>query len=159
MSTVTASVALLIAGASKGGKKLEEIDKVFPFWPDNEVVRNDMLDYAFEIEHFDSVVLDAPLGSADLLRLPTLTPVVRFGPFEPQHAMSSFGVPGGEDEVFSAVAIDVRDLDGPRRQRAQHQPVQVRLQRRAHLAAQGQHLLALAGDAIATFAPGTNDYR
>ncbi len=23
------------------------------FWPDNETVRNDMLDYAFEIEHFD----------------------------------------------------------------------------------------------------------
>ncbi len=42
------------AGVSKGGKKLEEIDKVFDFWPDNEVTRNDMLDYAFEIEHFDS---------------------------------------------------------------------------------------------------------
>ena len=23
------------------------------YWPDNETVRNDMLDYAFEIEHFD----------------------------------------------------------------------------------------------------------
>jgi arylsulfatase A-like enzyme len=23
------------------------------YWPDNEVVRNDMLDYAFEVEHFD----------------------------------------------------------------------------------------------------------
>ena len=23
------------------------------YWPDNETVRNDMLDYAFEVEHFD----------------------------------------------------------------------------------------------------------
>ena len=25
-----------------------------PFWPDNETVRHDLLDYAFEIEHFDN---------------------------------------------------------------------------------------------------------
>lgn len=42
------------AGVKKGGKKLSDIDKVFSFWPDNEVTRNDMLDYAFEIEHFDN---------------------------------------------------------------------------------------------------------
>ncbi|MHC4996324.1 MAG: sulfatase family protein, partial [Planctomycetota bacterium] len=41
------------SGVKKGGKKLSDIDKVFDFWPDNEVTRNDMLDYAFEIEHFD----------------------------------------------------------------------------------------------------------
>lgn len=41
-------------GASKGGKRLSDIDKVPSFWPDNEVTRNDMLDYAFEIEHFDA---------------------------------------------------------------------------------------------------------
>lgn len=37
----------------KYGKKLEEIDKVFDFWPDTEAVRTDMLDYAFELEYFD----------------------------------------------------------------------------------------------------------
>ena len=42
------------AGVNKGGKKLSDIDQVPAFWPDNETVRNDMLDYAFEIEHFDS---------------------------------------------------------------------------------------------------------
>lgn len=42
------------AGVSKGGKSLDMIDRVPGFWPDNDVVRNDMLDYAFEIEHFDS---------------------------------------------------------------------------------------------------------
>jgi N-sulfoglucosamine sulfohydrolase len=26
---------------------------VYPFWPDNDSVRTDMLDYAFEVEHFD----------------------------------------------------------------------------------------------------------
>ena len=45
------------AGATKGGKKPEEIDEVPAFWPDNETVRHDMLDYAFEIEHFDKHLL------------------------------------------------------------------------------------------------------
>ncbi len=37
----------------KAGKKLSEIDRVPAYWPDNETVRNDMLDYALEVEHFD----------------------------------------------------------------------------------------------------------
>lgn len=41
------------SGVAKGGKKLSEIDTVPGCWPDNEVVRNDLLDYAFEVEHFD----------------------------------------------------------------------------------------------------------
>jgi arylsulfatase A-like enzyme len=40
-------------GIEKGGKLPGEIDKVPDFWPDNEIVRTDMLDYAFEIEWFD----------------------------------------------------------------------------------------------------------
>lgn len=40
-------------GAGKGGKRPSEVDRVPAFWPDNEVVRNDMLDYAYEVEHFD----------------------------------------------------------------------------------------------------------
>ncbi len=36
------------------GKNTEDIDKVPAFWPDNEVIRNDMLDYALEIEYADS---------------------------------------------------------------------------------------------------------
>ncbi len=42
------------SGVEIGGKKLTDIDNVFKFWPDNDIVRNDMLDYAFEIEHFDA---------------------------------------------------------------------------------------------------------
>lgn len=42
------------SGVSKGGKKLSDICKVFGFWPDNDTVRNDLLDYAYEIEYFDS---------------------------------------------------------------------------------------------------------
>jgi arylsulfatase A-like enzyme len=38
---------------SKGGKKLSDIDRVPDYWPDNDIVRNDMLDYAYEVEHFD----------------------------------------------------------------------------------------------------------
>jgi arylsulfatase A-like enzyme len=41
------------SGIEKGGKKLEDIDKVPAFWPDNDTVRADMLDYAYEIEYFD----------------------------------------------------------------------------------------------------------
>jgi N-sulfoglucosamine sulfohydrolase len=41
------------AGIRKGGKQLDEIDRVPAFWPDNDTVRTDLLDYAFEIEWFD----------------------------------------------------------------------------------------------------------
>ena len=41
------------SGAAKGNKQLSDIDRVPGYWPDNEVVRNDMLDYAYEVEHFD----------------------------------------------------------------------------------------------------------
>lgn len=41
------------SGVAKGGKKLSDIDHVPAYWPDNDTVRNDMLDYAFEAEHYD----------------------------------------------------------------------------------------------------------
>lgn len=41
-------------GASKGGKKTADLPRVPGYWPDNETVRNDLLDYAFEVEHFDT---------------------------------------------------------------------------------------------------------
>ena len=43
-------------GVKKGGKSLTDIDHVPACWPDNDDIRNDMLDYAFEVEHFDSHV-------------------------------------------------------------------------------------------------------
>lgn len=42
------------SGINKGNKNLEDVDEVLGFWPDKETVRTDMLDYAFEIEYFDS---------------------------------------------------------------------------------------------------------
>ncbi len=41
-------------GVTKGGKKLSDIDRVPAYWPDNETVRHDMLDYAYEVEHTDN---------------------------------------------------------------------------------------------------------
>ena len=41
------------AGVKKGNKSIDQIEQVPAFWPDNEVIRNDMLDYAFEIDYFD----------------------------------------------------------------------------------------------------------
>ncbi len=40
-------------GTSKGGKKIQDIDRVPGYWPDNETVRQDMLDYAYEVQYFD----------------------------------------------------------------------------------------------------------
>lgn len=41
------------SGIKIGGKSIDEIDEVPSFWPDVAEIRTDMLDYAFEIEHFD----------------------------------------------------------------------------------------------------------
>ena len=41
------------SGRTKGGKQLGDIDRVPPYWPDTPKVRNDLLDYALEVEHFD----------------------------------------------------------------------------------------------------------
>ncbi len=41
------------AGATRGGLNPADIDEIPAFWPDNETVRHDMLDYAFEVEHTD----------------------------------------------------------------------------------------------------------
>ena len=35
------------------GKKLKDIDRVPKYWPDNDIIRNDMLDYSIEVEHYD----------------------------------------------------------------------------------------------------------
>lgn len=41
------------SGVAKAGKQPADIERVPAYWPDNPVVRNDMLDYAVEVEHFD----------------------------------------------------------------------------------------------------------
>lgn len=42
------------SGVAKGNKKLSDVSQVPGYWPDNNTIRNDMLDYAYEIEHFDT---------------------------------------------------------------------------------------------------------
>jgi arylsulfatase A-like enzyme len=46
------------SGISLGGKKLSDVDTVPRFWPALNIVRQDMLDYAFEIEHFDAQLVE-----------------------------------------------------------------------------------------------------
>lgn len=41
------------SGASLGGRTPAAVDHVEPHWPDDDIVRNDLLDYGFEIEYFD----------------------------------------------------------------------------------------------------------
>lgn len=41
-------------GLRDGWRKPSDIDQVPGYWPDNETVRTDMLDYAFELKYFDS---------------------------------------------------------------------------------------------------------
>ena len=42
------------SGAAKGGMSTDMIDDIPSYWPDDEVTRNDMLDYSYEISHFDA---------------------------------------------------------------------------------------------------------
>lgn len=39
--------------SARFGKRPQDIDSVPAYWPDNDTVRTDILDYAVEIEHFD----------------------------------------------------------------------------------------------------------
>jgi N-sulfoglucosamine sulfohydrolase len=41
------------SGVAKAGKQLDDIGRVPSYWPDTPTVRNDLLDYALEVEHFD----------------------------------------------------------------------------------------------------------
>lgn len=41
------------SGIEKGGRRPSDVDHVYGIWPDNDVVRTDLLDYGFEIEQFD----------------------------------------------------------------------------------------------------------
>lgn len=41
------------SGIEKGGKNLSDIPEIYSFWPENDTVLVDLLDYAYEIEHFD----------------------------------------------------------------------------------------------------------
>ena len=42
------------SGTKYGNKEIDEIEKVPDYWHDTENVKTDILDYAFEIEYFDS---------------------------------------------------------------------------------------------------------
>lgn len=42
------------SGVRIDGKRTSLLDRVPGFWPDSENIRNDLLDYAHEVEHFDS---------------------------------------------------------------------------------------------------------
>ncbi|MBQ7194087.1 MAG: sulfatase [Bacteroidales bacterium] len=44
------------SGERLGGKSIDMIEEVPAFWPDTEEVRNDMLDYGYEIEYYDSQI-------------------------------------------------------------------------------------------------------
>ncbi|TVQ28537.1 MAG: heparan N-sulfatase, partial [Spirochaetaceae bacterium] len=41
------------SGIEKGGRSVSDVDHVYGIWPDNEVVRTDLLDYGYAIEQFD----------------------------------------------------------------------------------------------------------
>ncbi len=42
------------SGQAQGRKKPQDIERVPSYWPDTELVRNDILDYAVEVEHFEN---------------------------------------------------------------------------------------------------------
>lgn len=44
------------SGINQGNKTIENIKDVPEFWPDTDSVKTDMLDYAFELEHYDKML-------------------------------------------------------------------------------------------------------
>ena len=46
-------------GLSLTGKTADDVDRVPSYWPDNEVVRTDLLDFAYEIEYYDAHIVRA----------------------------------------------------------------------------------------------------
>lgn len=42
------------SGTNNSDKTIRDIDRVPAYWPDHELVRTDMLDYAYEVEHADN---------------------------------------------------------------------------------------------------------
>lgn len=44
------------SGVGLAGKNPDRIDRIPPYWPDTSAVRNDLLDYALEVEYFDQQV-------------------------------------------------------------------------------------------------------
>lgn len=44
------------SGKRLGGKDASAIDNVHDFWPDTDSVRNDLMDYAYEVEYFDKTL-------------------------------------------------------------------------------------------------------
>lgn len=42
------------SGVAKGNYRLEDIDRIPGYWPDVPETRHDMLDFAFELQHFDN---------------------------------------------------------------------------------------------------------
>jgi hypothetical protein len=59
------------------GKKATDIDRVPAFWPDTDVVRRDMLDYATEIEAFDREVGELMAALRESGRLENTLVVIR----------------------------------------------------------------------------------
>lgn len=45
------------SGVRVGGHALQDVDHVPAYWPDTDTVRSDMLDYAYEIEYYDSHIV------------------------------------------------------------------------------------------------------
>ena len=62
-------------GEAKAQKKLDDIDRVPSYWPDDSVTRRDMLDYAMEVEYLDSHLMRI-LDELDRRRLADNTLVI-----------------------------------------------------------------------------------
>jgi N-sulfoglucosamine sulfohydrolase len=63
------------SGTTRSGRSPADIDRVPGYWPDHPTVRQDLLDYAFEVEHFDRH-LERMLASLDRRGLSSNTLVV-----------------------------------------------------------------------------------
>ena len=97
------------------GKKLSDIDRVPKYWPDNEVIRNDMLDYSIEVEHYDNHLgkIVATLEAAGVTQIaPIMQPITGRSLFDIFRSPKSGRVIPSRDHVL--IGKERHDIGRPK---------------------------------------------
>lgn len=95
------------SGVAKAGKKLDMVDKVPKYFPDSDTTRNDLLDYAMEIEYMDTHVMKVLKALEDAGQLENTLIV-----FTSDHGMPFPRVKGNEYENSNHVPFAVMWKNG-----------------------------------------------
>jgi N-sulfoglucosamine sulfohydrolase len=95
------------SGVAKAGKKLEMIDRIPKYYPDSDTTRNDLLDYAMEIEYMDSHVIKVLKALEDAGQLENTLIV-----FTSDHGMPFPRVKGNQYENSNHIPLTIMWKNG-----------------------------------------------